>query len=575
MGLKENLAPARGYKTTHPSAATDKLRPLPPGWTWTRLGEVAEINPRDSTLREMSDETEVTFVPMAAVDAFRGVIAQPQCRKIGEVRRGYTPFREGDVLFAKITPSMENGKAAIARQLRNGIGFGSTEFHVLRPRPNVVLSEWLFYYIRQEGFRQEAKANFTGTAGQLRVPTRFLIEHSLPLAPLPEQRRIVARIEELFSQLDAAEEGLRRVQRNLKRYRVAVLKAAVEGRLVPRGGVAPLRPDETGEALLQRILVERRRRWEEQEWAKLVEKAKKKAAQARRKARGLPARIKDIPPEEWQAIPEDEYRRYLPKDDRWKQKYKEPTPPDTSSLPLLPEGWVWATVDMVGDPHEQPVLTGPFGATLGKEDFVSSGVPVLTIGCLTEDGVSLSKAMYITPEKAHELERYQVRNGDLLFSRMATVGRAGVVTERLEGALINYHLMRLRLARNVIDPYFFLAYVQGSQVVSDYVRKVNHGATRDGINTKQLLALPVPIPPFAEQRRIVAEVERRLSVAREAEKAVEANLKRIARLRQAILKRAFEGKLVPQDPNDEPADVLLERVKHNREAQELPLFQVP
>jgi type I restriction enzyme S subunit len=107
-----------------------------------------------------------------------------------------------------------------------------------------------------------------------------------------------------------------------------------------------------------------------------------------------------------------------------------------------------------------------------------------------------------------------------------------------------------------------MAYVRGSEAVETYVRDVNHGATRAGINTDQLLSMPVLLPPVAEQQRIVAEVERRLSVIDELEMQVETNLKRAERLRQAILKRAFEGKLVPQDPNDEPASMLLERIRN-------------
>jgi type I restriction enzyme, S subunit len=141
------------------------------------------------------------------------------------------------------------------------------------------------------------------------------------------------------------------------------------------------------------------------------------------------------------------------------------------------------------------------------------------------------------------------------------------VSSRFEGAIINYHLMRLRLTSTAIEPNYFIHYVRGAKSVSNYIREVNHGATRDGINTEQLLGMPVALPPLAEQQRIVAEIERRLSVVAEVEAAVTANLKRAERLRQAILKRAFEGKLVPQDPSDEPASALLERIRREREKQ--------
>jgi len=245
-----------------------------------------------------------------------------------------------------------------------------------------------------------------------------------------------------------------------------------------------------------------------------------------------------------------------------KASSKEPAAPDTTDLPKLPEGWAWTTVECLGVAGEQPVLTGPFGTSMGRSDFTDSGIPVLTIGCLTHAGINLDKAVFVSRVKANELDRYRLQTGDMLFSRMATVGRAGVITNTLDGALFNYHLMRLRLSRNAVLPGFFMAYVRGSEAVETYVRDVNHGATRAGINTDQLLSMPVLLPPVAEQQRIVAEVERRLSVIDELEMQVETNLKRAERLRQAILKRAFEGKLVPQDPNDEPASMLLERIRN-------------
>ena len=309
---------------------------------------------------------------------------------------------------------------------------------------------------------------------------------------LPEQQRIVAEIEKQFSRLEEGVGALRRVQANLKRYRAAVLKAACEGQLVPTEAElakSQKRKFETGEELLARILAERRKNWQ---------------------GRG---------------------------------KYKEPTEPDTSMLPPLPDGWIYASVEQLGIVGEQAVLTGPFGTNLGREDFIDTGVPVLTISCLKDTGIHLEKADFISEEKALELERYRLMPGDLLFSRMASVGRAGIIGEALGGSLFNYHIMRLRLEPTVLLAKYYLAYVRGSAQVERYLCEVNHGATRAGINTEQLLNMPVALPPLAEQSRIVAEVERRLSVVEELEAAVEANLQRATRLRQSILQKAFTGKL--------------------------------
>ena len=163
-------------------------------WPVARLGDVAQVNPRrHSGLRSLAGNVEVTFVPMAAVDEETGTISCREVKPLGDVRRGLTPFAEGDVIFAKITPCMQNGKSAIAHGLVNGLGFGSTEFHVLRPGPDV-LPEWLWYVVRQRSFREEARRHFRGSAGQQRVPASFIEQHMIPLPSIGLQRRIVGQV---------------------------------------------------------------------------------------------------------------------------------------------------------------------------------------------------------------------------------------------------------------------------------------------------------------------------------------------------------------------------------------------
>ena len=153
------------------------------------LGEICTVNPR-AARHAVADDALVTFVPMSAVDSRTGTICACEQRRHAEVANGFTAFEEGDVLFAKITPCMQNGKAAIARRLTNGIGRGSTEFYVLRPGSRI-LGEYLWHFVRQPRFREAAKRSFTGTAGQQRVPRSFMENASIPLPPLDEQRRIV------------------------------------------------------------------------------------------------------------------------------------------------------------------------------------------------------------------------------------------------------------------------------------------------------------------------------------------------------------------------------------------------
>lgn len=178
---------------------------LPEGWEWGALGdpEVAEINPKKSAIRHLADELLVTFVPMEAISDESGTITAPIQRFLGEVRKGYTYFSEGDVIFAKITPCMENGKSAIARELTNSVGFGSTEFHVFRPGPKVT-AKWLHCLLRSKQLRDEAKVAMTGAAGQQRVPRDFLAAYEIPIPPLPEQNRLVARIEAFTERIEAS-----------------------------------------------------------------------------------------------------------------------------------------------------------------------------------------------------------------------------------------------------------------------------------------------------------------------------------------------------------------------------------
>ena len=174
-------------------------------WPVANLGDVVQINPRVGTERASAD-LPVSFVPMAAVCEYTGRIVSSDVRPFGQVSKGFPIFAENDVLFAKITSCMENGKAAIARNLENGTGAESTEFFVLRPTGRI-LSEYVFHFIRRISFRATCKANFTGSAGQQRVPKSFLEKVAIPLPPLDEQRRIVGLLDravEIRRRADAA-----------------------------------------------------------------------------------------------------------------------------------------------------------------------------------------------------------------------------------------------------------------------------------------------------------------------------------------------------------------------------------
>ena len=201
---------------------------LPEGWTTAPIGEVAEFNPRHP--KWLDDAMPVAFVPMAAVSESKPTLRLQDERPLGKVRHGFTHFADGDVLFAKITPCMENGKGAVATELRNGLGCGTTELIVLRPLGGFD-AHYIYRFLARPSVRGEAKEHFTSTAGQARVPTSFIEELEMPVAPLVEQRRIVAKLESIAGQSRCLPTALDQNSRLLKRFRQSVLTAACSGRL--------------------------------------------------------------------------------------------------------------------------------------------------------------------------------------------------------------------------------------------------------------------------------------------------------------------------------------------------------
>ena len=201
------------------------------GWSEKTIGNVFLTNPQKREIKELPDDLEISFIPMKFVSAKLRKITNKEIKKLSKVRKGYTYFKDEDIILAKITPCFENGKMAIARELTNGIGFGSTEFHVFRFKEEV-LSEFLYYFFQQNYFRSEAKRNMTGTAGQLRVPVKFIEDFSISFPSIKEQQKIVQNIESKFSVIDKVEEIVNQSLVKAERLRKAVLKVAFEGRLV-------------------------------------------------------------------------------------------------------------------------------------------------------------------------------------------------------------------------------------------------------------------------------------------------------------------------------------------------------
>ena len=492
---------------------------LPCGWANSSIEDVVIDRVEQAPPREGS---AVRYIDITGIDRATKRIAESRevCGSDAPTRARQW-VRAGDVLVSMTRPNL-NAVAQVPASLDGAVS--STGFDVLRS--SGIASAWLFYRVQSEEFISDLTGKTQGVVYPA-VRPRDVRAHRLPVPPLPEQERIIAVIETELTRLDAAVAALERVRANLKRYRASVLKAAVEGRLVPTEADLARkegRDFEPASMLLERILAERRGRWEESDLARM-------------NAAGKP-----------------------PKDDHWKSKYKEPIAPDTSTLPQLPDGWCWATVDqLISEPlsNGRSVQTDP------------EGFPVLRLTALKENAIDLSerKGGAWTAEAANP---FLVAKGDFFVARgngsIRLVGWGGLVDCEPDPVAFPDTLIRVRLAKGSVLAKL-LAHVWNSRWIRDQIEhKAKTTAGIHKVNQTDLSRCVLPVLPMQEQQRVLSELERMTSIALIADQAVAAAEARCYRLRQSILKWAFEGRLVDQDPNDEPASVLLERIRAERPA---------
>lgn len=492
---------------------------LPHGWATTSLGALCD----DKVTQGPPTAEPVPYIDISSIDR--------STKRVGETTlisgtdaptRARQWVRKDDVLVSMTRPNL-NAVAQVGAEIDGAVA--STGFDVLRPR--AVDSRWIFYRVRTHEFVADVCKGLQGVVYPAIRP-HDVRRHELPLPPVPEQHRIVSVLESYFTRLDDAVATLERVQRNLKRYRASVLKAAVEGRLVPTEAElarAEGRSYEPASVLLTRILAERRSRWEEAERAKLTTRGK------------------------------------APKDDKWKAKYKEPAPPDTSELAELPEGWCWATIPYL---HAQDGFVSD-GDWVESEDQDPEGTIRLTQLQDVGDGVFRDRSRrFMNEEQVARLRCTYLKPSDILIARMPDpLGRACIFPGLASPAVTAVDVCIVRLGSDACDSQW-LVHVLNAPLTRASIAELQSGSTRKRISRANLCTVALPVPPFAEQGRIRIEVDRLLSVIEDCQAALVAQLLRIVRLRQSILKLAFEGRLVDQDPRDEPASVLLERIRAER-----------
>ncbi len=480
---------------------------------------MSELNQRPlATLGELADESveqtgptsDFVYVDISSIDRETKKIIEAKTLTLSQApSRAKQHLRAGDVLVSMTRPNL-NAVALVPEQLDGAIG--STGFHVLRSR--WLRPEFLLRLVQSQRFVDEMSALVQGALYPA-VRPKDMAACTFSFETPSEQTRFVAKLEELLSDIDAGVAELKAAQKKLGQYRQSLLKAAVEGALTAEWR-AKNTPAESGARLLDRILQERRARWEAKQLAKFAEQGK-------------------TPPKDWQ------------------KKYPEPVQPDTTDLPELPAGWVWATLSQVGwldrgrskhRPRNAPHLYG------GPYPFVQTG---------------------------------DIRHADTFLSDVeATYSEAGLAQSRLWPVGTMCITIAANIGKTAIlsmeacFPDSVVGFLSGSDDVSIryveyFMRSVQQkledeapATAQKNINLEILEKVVIPIPPTPEQHQLVKLLDDSMGTARESDQAIDLSLKQSTAQRQNILRAAFAGELVPQDPNDEPASVLLERIQAER-----------
>lgn len=478
---------------------------MPPGWEWATLAELCEINPKHSG--QYDDALPVSFVPMAAVDEQSGQITGAVERSYGEIRKGYTHFANDDVLWAKITPCMENGKSAVASGLTNGLGCGTTEFFVLRSR-GAVLPQFLHLFMRRKIYRESARKTMQSGVGQARVPKEFIENTKLPVPPLAEQRRIVEKLEELLAGSRAARAALDAIPTMMEQYRQTVLVAAFTGELTKawREGHSGV---EDSRAILKSL----------------------RDAQERARRNGVTTGNRRRGPDPWDSTPEHHGGR---------------------ELPMLPSTWSWATWGQLSE-----WITYGFTRPMPHVD----GGPLIVTGKNVGDGVLALEGAHHTTVDAFEglSDKDRPEPGDILVTKDGSIGRAAVVPE-CEPFCINQSVAVVYLRACNFDRRFLLRMIQ-SPFTQTRIKEQTRGMAIPHLSITDFARMPVPIAPLEEQRAIADAIDRLDTTLLSVAGTLGAISTMVAQLEQAVLAKAFNGELVPQSATEEPASSVLARIR--------------
>lgn len=500
-----------------------KLSDIPNGWQETTLDDVCQV------IRGVTFPTnEKRYQPGSGLIAClrtANVQAIVEWDNLWFIPKDYVKNENqfvaiDDVLISNANSLELVGKVSRVTHLRYPSTLGA--FISLLRAEKGLNAAFLYYQMSTEEVQRSIRNMSSTTTNISNVSSSKLKTLPIKIAPILEQDRIVQKLEELLSDLDAGVAELNVAKKKLASYRQALLKNAMEGALTADWRIKNT-PDETASALLERILIERRVWWEAKQLAKFKEQGRK-------------------PTKDWQS------------------KYPKPISPALEGLPELPKEWVWVTLDMLGE-----IASGVAKGTKVNADVPLHEVPYLRVANVQRGFLDLSevKTIFATDRQISELT---LQVGDVLFNEGGDrdkLGRGWVWNDEVPSCIHQNHVFRLRPYLAEILPE--LVSHHGNTFGKAWFQRAGKQTTNlASINMTMLRHFPVPLSSAAEQKELLAQLQYHLDALDRQEKAVVQGLKQAAVQRKNILKNAFSGCLVIQDPMDEPATFVLERIRKAR-----------
>lgn len=472
---------------------------LPKGWAVATMDAVTA-----KPAQRIPDASErFVYIDIGSVDRdTKKITAAAKTSGSDAPSRARQVVKTGDVLVSMTRPNL-NSVALVTNDLDGQIA--STGFDVLRPLG--LDPRWIFAAVRSKRF-VDAMSTLVQGALYPAVRPRDVRGFELPLPPVAEQKRIADKLDALLARVDACKSRLDRIPTIVERFRQSVRAAAITGELTA-------------------------------DWRDM------------RSERGVPTRdsLGEVKKREAQRVGN---LRIRGRDDLL----------DVESQVHLPDGWSWISNHRLARDESNAICAGPFGTIFKAKDFRPAGIPIIFLRHVGPGEYRTHKPGFMDPDVWSELHRpYSIAGGELLVTKLGDPpGTACIYPHGLGPAMVTPDVMKMSVDSEVALPEYLMHYFNSS-LAKSLVKKLSFGATRERIDLSLFKNFPVPLPPIDEQTEIVSRVARLFSFAEDLERRF-ANLKTIVeKLGPTLLAKAFRGELVPQDPNDEPAEKLLDRLK--------------